>query len=142
MPFFNRKGQICYKENGKCLFQKYLLSKKVNMNQKTSAKQISWPVLPTLSSQSLNFFSYPGLSCCLIVVQEKWGRVSFTVRHLSLEAPPTSTAMLFLCSALLAVVSSGNGYICYAAKGNQQSNIMTIPGPLTTSLLPNVQEEY
>lgn len=60
-------------------------------------------------------------------------------RQLSLEALPPSIVMPFLCSALFALVSWSNRYIYYAAKGNQQSNRMTIPGPLTTSLL---QEEY
>lgn len=60
-------------------------------------------------------------------------------RQLSLEASPPSTLMPFLCSALFAVVSWSNRYIYYAAEGNQQSNRMTIPAPLTTSLL---QEEY
>lgn len=50
--------------------------------------------------------------------------------------------MLFLCSALLAVVSKGSWYIYYASEGKQRSNIMTIPGTLITRLLPNVQEEH
>lgn len=63
-------------------------------------------------------------------------------RQLSLEAsPPSAVTPLtpFLCSALFAVVSWRNRYLHHAAKGNQQRNTMTIPAPLTTSLL---QEEH
>lgn len=124
-----------------CLFQKYFQSRKLNVNHKTLAKQTN----TLMAGISCTIFLKSGLyypkfpwqfNFCARGTGESlslWGR------QLSLEASPPSIVMPFLCSALFAVVSWGNRYIYYAAKGNQQSNRMTIPGPLTTSLL---QEKY